>query len=240
VSRATIDPGALAFDARGGLVTAVVQDVGDGRVLMVGHMDAEALEATIAKKTIRAPFDGRISIREVELGQFLGAGARIASLQSVSPIHAEFWLPQQALADLAVGQKVHVHLDTYPGATWEGEVTTVNPEVDVASRNVRVRATVENPDGRLRPGMFAKAEVLEGGPRQVLAVPATSVLYAPFGDSVYVVEPQGEGAKAGLVARQRFVRLRGRVSITLTRSPTPASCFSSCAVSFIVRLKYFR
>jgi len=169
-----------------------------------------ALEATIAKKTIRAPFDGRISIREVELGQVLPAGASIASLQSVSPIHAEFWLPQQALAGLAVGQKVHVHSDVFPGATWEGAITTVNPEVDVATRNVRVRATVENLDGRLRPGMFASVEVLEGAPKDTLMVPATSVLYAPFGDSVYVLEKKGEAGKEALTARQRFVRLGER------------------------------
>jgi len=169
-----------------------------------------ALEATIAKKTIRAPFDGRISIRQVELGQVLPAGAPIASLQSVSPIHAEFWLPQQALADIAVGQKVHVHSDVFPGATWEGEITTVNPEVDAATRNVRMRATVENADGRLRPGMFATVEVLEGAPQATLVVPATSVLYAPFGDSVYVLEKPAEAGGEGLVARQRFVRLGER------------------------------
>lgn len=169
-----------------------------------------ALEATIAKKTIRAPFDGRISIRQVELGQVLPAGAPIASLQSVSPIHAEFWLPQQALADLAAGQKVHVHSDVFPGATWEGEITTVNPEVDPATRNVRVRATVDNPDGRLKPGMFASVEVLAGAPRETLVVPATSVLYAPFGDSVYVLEKKVEDGKEKLLARQRFVRLGER------------------------------
>jgi membrane fusion protein (multidrug efflux system) len=170
-----------------------------------------AVLATIAKKTIRAPFDGRISIREVELGQVLPAGAPIASLQSVTPIHAEFWLPQQALADVTVGQKVHVHSDVYPDATWEGAITTVNPEVDVATRNVRMRATVENVDGRLRPGMFAKVEVLSGTPRDTLVVPATSVLYAPFGDSVYVLEKkQTDKGEEALFARQRFVRLGER------------------------------
>ena len=182
-----------------------------------------ALEATIAKKTIRAPFDGRISIRQVELGQVLPAGAPIASLQSVTPIHADFWLPQQALAEIAAGQKVHVHSDVFPGVTWEGSITTVNPEVDPATRNVRVRATVANADGRLRPGMFANVEVLSGSPKDILVVPATSVLYAPFGDSVYVLEkppadpaapaPAAKDAgpaKPSLVARQRFVRLGER------------------------------
>jgi membrane fusion protein (multidrug efflux system) len=189
--------------------TQAEQDAAEARAKAAAAQVA-AVQATIAKKTIRAPFDGRISIRQVELGQILAAGAPIASLQSVTPIHAEFWLPQQALAGLAVGQKVHVHSDVFPGDTWEGQVTTVNPEVDPGTRNVRVRATVDNPDGRLRPGMFASVEVLSGEPKDTLVVPATSVLYAPFGDSVYVLEPEAAGEKKGLFARQRFVRLGER------------------------------
>lgn len=169
-----------------------------------------ALEAVIAKKTIRAPFDGRISIRQVELGQVLPAGSPIASLQSVTPIHAEFWLPQQAIAELRVGQKVEVRSDVFPGDVWKGELTTVNPEIDAATRNVRVRATLENPDGRLRPGMFANVQVLTGEPRDTIVIPSTSVLYAPFGDSVYVIEEKDEDGKKDLVARQRFVRLGER------------------------------
>lgn len=168
-----------------------------------------ALRATIAKKTIRAPFDGRITIRQVELGQVLSPGSPIASLQSVSPIHAEFWLPQQSLADLRLRQRVRVRVDIFPGSSWEGEVTTINPEVDVATRNVRVRATFENPDGRLRPGMFANVEVVSSEIRAVLAVPATAVIYAPYGDSVFVVDEKAADGK-GPVARQRSVRLGER------------------------------
>jgi membrane fusion protein (multidrug efflux system) len=184
-----------------------------------------ALQATIAKKTIRAPFDGRVAIRQVEVGQVVSPGTPIASLQSVDPIHAEFWLPQQALADLKEGQAVQVRTDTFPGQRWDGRVTTINPEVDVATRNVRVRATVANADGRLRPGMYANVEVVSAERRAVLLVPATAVLFAPYGDSVYVLEeakPE-EGAKGApaaaagaappgprLVARQRFVRLGER------------------------------
>jgi membrane fusion protein (multidrug efflux system) len=170
------------------------------------------LEATLAKKTIRAPFDGRIAIRQVELGQILSPGTPIASLQSVSPIHAEFSLPQQALAELKEGQRVHIQTDAFPGATWNGEITTINPEVDVATRNVRVRATFPNPDGRLRPGMFAKVDIVSSDQRQVLAIPATAALYAPYGDSVYVLEEKkgdGKGPPA-TVARQKFVRLGER------------------------------
>jgi membrane fusion protein, multidrug efflux system len=165
------------------------------------------LRATIAKKTIRAPFDGRIAIRQVELGQVVSPGTAIASLQSVSPIHADFWLPQQALAELRRGQRTRLRTDTFPEARWEGEVTTVNPEVDAATRNVRVRATFENPDGRLRPGMFANVEVLSAEKRSVLTVPATAVMFAPYGDSVFAIEEKkDQGGKTTTVARQKFVR----------------------------------
>ena len=169
------------------------------------------LKATIEKKSIRAPFDGRIAIRQVELGQVLGAGAPVASLQSVTPIYVEFSLPQQALARLKVGQPVHVHTDTFPGATWNGKVSTINTEVDVATRNVKVRATVPNDDGRLRPGMFANVEVLSPEQVPVLLVPATAVIYAPYGDSVFVLDQKkGADGKDQLVAQQRFVRLGER------------------------------
>jgi membrane fusion protein, multidrug efflux system len=166
------------------------------------------LEAMIAKKSIRAPFDGRVAIRQVELGQVLPAGAPVASLQSVSPIHADFWLPQQALAYVKLGQKVALRTDTFPRDRWSGEVTAVNPEVDAATRNVKIRATFSNSDGRLRPGMFANIDVLSSDTRPVKLVPVTSVLFAPYGDTVYLVDRQaGQDGKESLVAKQQFVRL---------------------------------
>ncbi len=169
------------------------------------------LRAVIAKKTVRAPFEGRVSIRQVNLGQILAPGTPIASLQAVSPIHADFWLPQQALRNLAPGERVRLRTDTFPDAAWEGEVTTVNPEVDPATRNVRVRATLPNADGRLRPGMFGSVEVVSAEKRHVLAIPATAVIYAPYGDSVFAIEEQKEPAgKPRAVARQKFVRLGER------------------------------
>jgi membrane fusion protein (multidrug efflux system) len=169
------------------------------------------LEATIAKKSIRAPFDGRISIRQVELGQVLQAGAPIASLQSITPIHADFFLPQQALVDLRPGQKVELRTDTFPGASWQGEVTAINPEVDTATRNVKVRATFANGDGRLRPGMFANVDVFSADKHPVLLVPVTSVLYAPYGDTVFTIESKKDASgKETLTARQQFVRLGER------------------------------
>ncbi|HET9554836.1 MAG TPA: efflux RND transporter periplasmic adaptor subunit [Anaeromyxobacteraceae bacterium] len=194
----------------GGANTPAELDAAEARLKQLDAAVA-ALQATIAKKTIRAPFDGRISIRQVELGQVLSPGAPIASLQSVDPIHAEFWLPQQALAEVKLGQRTHLHTDTFPGETWEGKVTTVNTEVDAATRNVRMRATYPNPDGRLRPGMFANVEVLSSEKRPTIIVPATAVLYAPFGDSVYVIEEKkDEPGGAATVAHQKFVRLGER------------------------------
>jgi membrane fusion protein (multidrug efflux system) len=196
------------------------------------------LQAIINKKVIRAPFDGRVGIRAVELGQVLSPGTAIVSLQTVSPIYAEFQLPQQSLADVKLGQKIQLKVDVFPGTSWEGTVITINPEVDPGTRNVRMRATVENPDGRLTPGMFASVEVQSGEKGQATVVPATSIIFAPYGDSVYVIEqqkeegdktapPKGEEAKpkapAGkaaaqkpgsdkptLIAHQRFVRLGER------------------------------
>jgi membrane fusion protein (multidrug efflux system) len=130
----------------------------------------------------------------------------------VSPILAEFSLPQQALADVRIGQKARVRTDAFPGVSWEGEITTVNTEVDVATRNVRVRATVPNADGRLRPGMFANVDVLSSEKKAVLMIPATAVMFAPYGDSVFAIEPKKDEktGKETLVARQKFVRLGDR------------------------------
>jgi membrane fusion protein (multidrug efflux system) len=181
----------------------------DAAVARAAQADAivRNLQATIAKKTIRAPFDGRIGIRQVDLGQVIAAGAPIASLQSVTPMHADFWLPQQALADLRSGQHARLRTDPFPGEQWDGEITTINPEVDPATRNVRVRATFPNRDGRLRPGMFATVQVLSEEKRQVLVAPATAVIFQPYGDSVFTVEETKDpSGKPTTIARQKFVR----------------------------------
>ena len=167
-----------------------------------------ALTATIAKKTIRAPFDGRIAIRQVELGQVVSSGTPIASLQSVDPIYVDFWLPQHALADVKEGQTVLVHTDIYPDKTWEGKVAVINPEIDIATRNVRVRASLPNADGHLRPGAFANVEVSLGDKQPVLTIPVTSVVYAPYGDSVFVLQKSTDPTSAAkTLVEQRFVRL---------------------------------
>ena len=195
---------------KGGANTQVDLDAAEARARQT-EATVAGLRATIAKKTIRAPFDGRIAIRQVELGQVVSPGTAIASLQSVSPIHADFWLPQQALAELKVGQRARLRTDAFPGSSWDGEITTVNPEIDVATRNVRVRATFLNADGQLRPGMFANVEILSSERRPVLLIPATSVIFAPYGDSVFTIEEKREeSGKATAVARQKFVRLGER------------------------------
>jgi len=138
----------------------------------------------------------------VERGQVVSPGTPIATLQSVDPMYAEFALPQQALADLKDGQAATVTVDSFPGMKWEGVISTVNSEVDTTTRNVRVRATVHNKDGRLRPGLFVNVEVRSADKHETLVIPATAVQYAPYGDSVFVI-------KNGTV-EPRFVRLGER------------------------------
>jgi membrane fusion protein (multidrug efflux system) len=160
------------------------------------------VRAQIAKKTLRAPFAGRVGIRMINLGQTLSAGALVIPLQALNPIFIDFTLPQQRLSQVAPGQTLRVKLDGIDAA-FEGKVTAINPEVDAATRNVRVQGTLANPAEQLRPGMFAEVTLVLPATRKVVAVPATAVIYAPFGDSVYIVEEK-EGRT---VARQQFVRL---------------------------------
>jgi membrane fusion protein (multidrug efflux system) len=170
---------------------------------------ADTFRATIAKKNIRAPFAGLLGIRLVNLGEFLHEGDAIVSLQSLDPIFVNFLLPQQELAKMGLGLKVRVTTDALPGEVIEGTITAINPQVDAATRNIRIQATVANPRERLRPGMFAEVAVVLAGRNEVIAIPATSVLYAPYGDSVFVVEEKksektGEPVKS---VRQQFARL---------------------------------
>ncbi len=163
------------------------------------------LRALLAKKVIRAPFSGRIGIRQVNLGQFVGSGQEVVTLQSVDPIYVDFYIPQQKLSKVAPGYVVEVSTDDTGIDPLVGEVSAVAPEVDRATRNVLVRATLSNPDGAFRPGMFVEAEVLQPESRKVLVVPATSIIFAPYGNSLFVAEKNESGD--GLVAAQRFIRL---------------------------------
>ncbi|TAK96835.1 MAG: efflux RND transporter periplasmic adaptor subunit [Verrucomicrobia bacterium] len=167
--------------------------------------DADAIRAAIGKKTIRAPFAGRLGIRQVNLGEYLEKGKNIVSLQALSPISVEFSLPQQELAQLSRGMRVRLATDAYPDRKFEGELTAINPDLDANTRSVRVQATFENKEQLLRPGMFARVDVLLPVEQNVLVIPATSVLSAPFGDSVYVIESPTNGTP-GLAVRQQFIR----------------------------------
>jgi membrane fusion protein, multidrug efflux system len=177
--------------------------------LKQNQANADAIKTTIEKKTLRAPFAGRLGIRQVNLGQYLDAGKPIVSLQSLTPVYADFSLPQQELARLQTGMRVRLQTDAYPQNAFEGALTTINPDLDSNTRSVGLQATFENKDQLLRPGMFARAEVLLPEEKSVLVVPITAVLSAPYGDSVYIIEskPAKVGEAPGLVVRQQLVRV---------------------------------
>jgi membrane fusion protein, multidrug efflux system len=175
--------------------------------LKQAQANGDALRATIEKKTIRAPFAGRLGVRQVNLGQYLDTGKPIVSLQALETVYADFSLPQQELARLKTGQRVRLSTDAYPGRAFEGTLTTINPGLDQATRSVGLQASFDNPEQLLRPGMFARLEVVLPQEQAVLVIPATAVLSAPFGDSVYVIEPKpGADGKPGMAVRQQFIR----------------------------------
>ena len=203
LAKATVERTRLLH--KDGANTKVELEIAEARAKQTQAVVAN-IQATIAKKTIRAPFDGRVAMKQVERGQVVSPGTPIATLQSVDPIFAEFSLPQQALADLKTGQTATMRVDSFPGKSWQGTISAVNSEIDSATRNIRVRATFPNKDGILRPGLFVNVDVSAADQRQVLLIPATAVVYAPYGDSVFVLE-QKAGDKPALVAQPRFVRL---------------------------------
>jgi membrane fusion protein (multidrug efflux system) len=163
------------------------------------------IRTVISKKTIRAPFNGRLGIRQVNLGQILKEGDPIVTLQSLDPIYVDFTLPQQRMALLRIGLPVRVVCDAFPGVTVEGRITAVDPLVESETRNIRVQATVLNKDELLYPGMFVNVAIGLPIRENVMIIPGTAVLYAPYGDSVFIVSADTEGK--GKVLRQQFVRL---------------------------------
>lgn len=177
--------------------------------LKQAEAQADNIRALIAKKTIRAPFSGRLGIRHVNLGQVIKEGQVLVSLQALNPIYLNFQLPQQQLSRIHPGLAVRLTTDAYPDQMVTGKITVVNPAVDAASRNLRIQATVANPNEYLRPGMFAQVSVVLPDRNEVLTIPSTSVLAAPYGDSVFVVEEKNaeKNQAAGFQVRQQFVRL---------------------------------
>lgn len=168
------------------------------------------IRATIARKTIRAPFSGILGLRQVNLGQYLSAGEAIVSLQALNPIYVNFGIPQQSATQARVGRALRVSSDDVGGIKLAGRVTALDSVVNEATRNVQVQATLANPGGKLRPGMFVQVEIVTGTDRPVIALPASAINYAPYGDSVYVVsdlkDPHGKPYRG---VSQRFVKLEG-------------------------------
>jgi membrane fusion protein (multidrug efflux system) len=164
-------------------------------------------QALVDKKRIVAPFDGRVGIRLVDVGQYLSAGTKVTTLQALDPIYIDFTVPQQSIRLIAVGQNVGVTTDAFPGVTFGGKITAIDAKVDPETRNVAVRAELANHDRKLLPGMFASINILIGEPQQVLTLPQTAITYNPYGETVFLVkkgEPDASG-KPTLIAAQKFV-----------------------------------
>ena len=178
----------------------------------VGEVDA--IEATIAKKTVRAPFAGRLGIRSVNLGQYVHDGDPIVSLHSLDPVYVDFNVTEQQLAQVQRAMEVRVTTDATPGREFAGKVTALNPQVDVSTRNIKIQATVANPGGELRPGMFARVTLVLPETQPILVIPSTAVLHAPYGDSVFVVadvkdEKSGKTVKQVQMTTVRLGEARG-------------------------------
>jgi membrane fusion protein (multidrug efflux system) len=196
----------------------------DGADLRSKRALAAQQAATVAKKTIRAPFAGKLGITTVNPGQFLNPGDKIVTLQTIDPIYIDFFLPQQAIAGLAVGMVVNLSSDAYAGQVFSGKVTSISPKIDVATRNVQVQATIANQRRQLLAGMFASVRVDSGALRRTLTLPQSAITYNPYGSTVFIVKPgtrkdakgdtgkdaKGDGGKdakgdAGQVVQQVFV-----------------------------------
>jgi len=169
----------------------------------------DQVRSSIAKKTLIAPFDGQLGIRQVNVGQMINAGQQVVPLTSLNPVFADFALPQQYLGQLTPGLEVHVTTDAIPGRVFNGKLTAINSMVDSSTRNITLQATLDNSDHALRPGMFAKAEIMLPEKHKALVVPGSAISYAPFGDSVFVIEKKKDEktGKETQAIRQQFVRV---------------------------------
>jgi multidrug efflux system membrane fusion protein len=175
-------------------------------------------EAIISQKLVRAPFDGELGVRKVEVGQYLTAGTQIVSLTDLSVLYLNFTVPEKDSGALKVGQTVRIKVDAWPGKSFDGKITTIEPQVATDTRNMRVQATITNEDKLLKPGMFASTTVVLPDKPAVITVPETAVDYTLYGDSVFLVEEKkGQDGKSGLVVTRTFVqtgnRIEGRTEI---------------------------
>jgi membrane fusion protein, multidrug efflux system len=202
----------LNFERMQGLVEQDAVSRAEYDAAASAHTQAEArlreIRATIERKTIRAPFTGVLGIRRINLGQYLTGGDAVVSLQSLNPVYVNFGVPQQAGGQMRIGRSVRIAVGELDDAVFTGRVTAVDSVVDQTTRNVQVQATLANPGGRLRPGMFVQAQVMLGASQQVVPLPASAINYAPYGDSVFVVtdmqDPQGQTYRG---VRQQVVKL---------------------------------
>jgi membrane fusion protein (multidrug efflux system) len=163
----------------------------------------------IAKKEVRAPFDGQLGIRQVNVGQTINPGQQVVPLQALEPMYVDFAIPQQRLPQLATGLEVRVKSDVVGGRDFVGKLTAINSTVDPVTRNVSLQATLENKEHLLRPGMFAKVDVVLPEKHPALIIPGTAISYAPYGDSVFVIEKKKDPktGKEAQTIRQQFVRV---------------------------------
>ncbi len=204
----------LNLDRTVGLRAQGIISLAENDRVVAEHKQAEArvgeIRATLDRKTIKAPFSGVLGIRQINLGQYLQAGDPVVPLQAIHPIYVNFTVTQQDVPKLRVGGELQVAIEGVAGSGITGRITAVDSVVDSATRNVQVQATFPNPEGRLRPGMFVKTHLSLGTPSAVIALPASAISYAPYGDSVFVVTdlkgPKGEAYKG---VRQQFVKLGG-------------------------------
>jgi membrane fusion protein, multidrug efflux system len=170
-------------------------------------------EAIISQKLVRAPFDGELGVRRVEVGQFLNAGTQIVTLTDLSVLYANFTVPERASAALKVGQTVRVSVDAYPGQTFDGKITTIEPQIAADTRNIRVQATIANPDHILKPGMFTTTTVVLPDKPPAVTVSETAVDYTLYGDSVFLItEKKGDDGKTSLTTVRTFVRTGNRIN----------------------------
>jgi len=190
----------------------VAQTEYDNAVAQQKSTDAQVgeIRATIARKTIRAPFSGILGIRQVNLGQYLAAGEAIVPLQSLDPIYVNFGVPQQEAAKVHVGSNIRVVSNDLANTKFSGRVTAVDSLVNEGTRNLQVQATLFNPGGKLRPGMYVQVAIVTGADRPVISLPATAINYAPYGDSVYIVtDMQDPSGKTYRGVKQQFVKIQG-------------------------------
>jgi membrane fusion protein, multidrug efflux system len=166
-------------------------------------------EGVVQHKQVRAPFDGQLGIRQVNVGQMIKEGQEVVQLTALDPVFVDFALPQQEFAKISTGLEVRVHSDALPGREFKGKLTAINAMIDTVTRNVSLQGTLENPDHALRPGMFAKVEVILPEKQKTLVVPGSAISYAPFGDSVFVIEKKKDEktGKESQTIRQQFVRV---------------------------------